>query len=83
MTRTITELEKDLNKIRLGAKKGKYQTGMFGIQECKKAIEWQRRFNNKSLEEQYGEYVKRALIEALFNEIMIVACEQLMNGESC
>ena len=77
--KTITTLEKTLKEIRKGRKTGKYESGIFGINACKGSIEWNKKNLNKSYEEQYVEYIQRALTEIGFNEIMIVACEELMN----
>ena len=79
--KTITELENELKAIRKGVAKGKYQEGMFGIKECKKAIKWDVDYFKKPLEKTYAELVARGLNEVGFNTNMIVACELMMKGE--
>jgi hypothetical protein len=81
MKRTITELEKTLADLRKGREKGKYEEGMFGIKECRKSIEWDKDFYKKSLHEIYCELISRCLKDRLANELMIIACEEMMKEE--
>lgn len=69
---------KKLEEILAKERKNAHKDGMFGIDECKKAIKGQMKYFKQTLEEVYVELVKRALTEFGFNTYMIVACEQLM-----
>lgn len=72
--KTITELEKYLKELRKN--KAYRQDGMFGIVECKKVIKCYMKY--KHITEIYCEFITRALTETGFNELMIVACEEMM-----
>lgn len=77
--KTITQLEKSLERTRKEAAKGKGFKGDFGITECQKSIKQEIEYTGKSLHELYVEYISRALTDTMFNTTMIVACELLMN----
>ena len=76
--KTLTQLENELSEIRKGVAKGQYQKGMFGLEECKKSIQWEMDFFKKDLCFLYTNYVTRGLNETGFNLIKIVACEEMM-----
>lgn len=76
--RTITELERTLEKERKDVAKGKLLKGMFGINECKKSIEFDLKYSGKTLNELYVEYITHCLKSNMYNSLMIVACELIM-----
>lgn len=77
-TMTITQLENELNYVRKGRKSGKYEQGVFGVRECRKSIEWEMKATKKDISHVYAGLVAHALVSPFFNEIMIVACEEMM-----
>ena len=77
--KTMTLLEKELKSIRADRMKGKYESGLFGFKACKESIKWDMEYHNLTIQQVYGECVKRALTEIGFNTFMIVACEEMMN----
>ena len=79
MKKTITELEKELQQIRKGREKGKFEDGDFGFRECKESIKFHCYIHdNQPYEDYYVELITRGLTEFGFNTFMIVACEELM-----
>ena len=81
MTKTVTQLNETLEKERKLVKQGKLDEGMFGIKECRKSIESHMEIFHKTLHELYCEFVVRGLTEPLFNTLMIIACEQMLEEE--
>lgn len=81
MNFTITQLEKQLAKIRRERTKGKFEDGAFGFKECKESIKFSlyiHRLEGMTIQKLYAELVQRALTDYRFNIRMIVACEELM-----
>ena len=80
--KTITALENELKNLRKERAKGKYENGMFGITACKESIIWKINYTHKDIQDIYAELVQRALsTEWGFNELMIIACEELMTEQ--
>lgn len=69
-----------LEKILEKEKARRQEEGMFGIKACKESIKFQEEFFNESLYKQLEEYVERANKDVLFNQAMVLACWELING---
>lgn len=77
---TLKQLNEVVERERKMVAKGKLRTGNFGIEECKKSIEFKLKIaeGKKTLQDIYGELVVRGLNEWGFNTLMIVACEMMI-----
>ena len=74
-------MAKTLEEIIKYEKEHRHEDGMFGIKACKESVIFTRDFLKKSLYQQLEEYVKRANEEPLFNDAMVLACWELINGQ--
>ena len=68
-------LEQIINKERTY----RNETGLFGLDECKKAIQQEMKLFNKSLYQLLEEYVEKANNDIFFNKAMVLACWELIN----
>lgn len=71
---------KTLEQILEKEKANRHEEGDFGIKACKESIKWSVHFSGKSLYELLEGYVKRANEERFFNDAMVLACWELING---
>ncbi len=71
---------KTLEQIVEKEKAHRHEEGDFGIKACKESIQWSVHFSGKSLYELLEGYVKRANEERFFNDAMVLACWELING---
>lgn len=82
MSRTIKELEERVSKLERQLKTKKYgkwlKEGMFGYYECCKAVGEDTIRHGKTIQELYAEYISRALLDPMFNTMMIVAAQHLL-----
>lgn len=69
-----------LEKILEKEKARRQEEGIFGIKACKESIKFQVEFFKESLYKQLEEYVERANKDVLFNQAMVLACWELING---
>ena len=76
--KSITELEKELQKVCRERTKGQHEFGPYGFRACKETIKSYRDISLQSLEEQYLDYITKALTNPFFNIYMVVACEEVM-----
>ena len=76
--KTLNKLNEILESERKN--KNKLRDGAFGIEECKKSIQWKLEVakGTKTLDDIYIELVARGLRENCFNTLMIIACEEMM-----
>ena len=78
---------KTLEQILEYEKAHRHEDGDFGITECKRSIKWQIEFEKKynkvelSLYTLLERYVRRANEDKFFNDAMILACWELINGK--
>lgn len=72
--RTLEEIIKREQKMR-------HEDGIFGINECKKAIKFDQEVLHKSLFQQLEDFYKRANEDIFFNRAMILACWELINEQ--
>ena len=77
--------KKTLQEILDKEKEHRHEDGTFGINACKEAIESALHIDhkyggNKTLYTLLEEYVQRANEEIFFNNAMVLACWELING---
>lgn len=79
-------MAKTLEQILEKEKEYRCEDGDFGIKECKRSIKYQIDFEKKynkadlSLYTLLERYVRRANEDVLFNNRMVLACWELING---
>lgn len=73
-------LEQIIKAEELNTKKYK-DHGIYGIEECKKAIAWEIENEKTDLYVLLKEYVARANEDIFFNRRMVLACWQMINEE--
>lgn len=61
-------------------RKCRCEDGDYGIRECKDSIRISLKWTNKSLYQLLELYVERANKDILFNNRMVLACWELING---
>lgn len=77
---------KTLEQILEKEKANRHEEGDFGIKACKRSIKWQIEFEKKynkvdlSLYTLLERYVRRANEDKFFNDAMVLACWELING---
>ena len=77
---------KTLEQIIEKEKARRHEGGEFGIAECKRSIKFNVEFEKKynkvdlSLYTLLERYVRRANEDKLFNDAMVLACWELING---
>ena len=83
---------KTLEQILAKEKERRSENGMFGIKACKDHIKWEvgfrtkREIKNRELNgytilfDLLGEYLERTQNDVFFNDAMILACWELING---
>ncbi len=59
----------------------RHEDGMFGIEECKDSIRFQKEVIGTSYFAQLEAYVDRANRDRFFNKAMVLACWELINGK--
>lgn len=59
----------------------RHSSGEFGIDACKKSINFSKNTLGKSYYVQLEEYVKRANEDNFFNKAMVLACWELINEQ--
>lgn len=75
-----------LEQILEKEKANRHEEGDFGIKACKRSIKWQIEFEKKynkvdlSLYTLLERYVRRANEDKFFNDAMVLACWELING---
>lgn len=57
------------------------ETGQFGIIACKISIQWEVEYEKKTLFQLLEEYYNRATSDPFFNNTMVLACWEMINGE--
>ena len=70
-----------LEQILVKEKAHRHLEGDFGIKACKEHIKWHAKFFNESLYKLLGDYVERANKDVMFNQAMVLACWELINGK--
>ena len=74
-------MKKTLEQIIEKEKKYRVEGGDFGINACKKSINFSKNAFGKSYYEQLEEFVKRANEDVFFNSAMVLACWELINEQ--
>ncbi len=73
-------MKKTLEQILNEEKARRVEGGDFGMKACKDSIKFTVDFFKKSLYVLLEEYVERANQDIFFNDAMVLACWELING---
>lgn len=76
---------KTLEQIIIKEKETRHEEGLFGIKACKESIKWELKMSEKynqgkTLFTILEQYVKRVNEDIFFNNAMVLACWELING---
>ena len=71
--------EMSLEELLAYCKDHRCEGGEFGIAECKNHIYWRHSYCHSDFFAQLREYYKRATTDSFFNDMMVLACWEIIN----